>query len=201
MRTPSERTDARTRVGPLRSRRLGPPYIAKFTLPSAEHSAQRHASAEVQLFADGACSGNPGPGGWAFILRHPATGKEMEALRRRAGNDQQPHGVDGRDPRPGGPQTADPRGVDHRQQVRGQRLDASGCPSGRPTAGGAARASSRPRSRTRTSGGARRVVGPAPAAVYPRPRPQRPPGERALRRPGRGSVSQADGTLLMKRRC
>jgi ribonuclease HI len=34
--------------------------------------------AEVQLFADGACSGNPGPGGWAFILRHPTTGKEME---------------------------------------------------------------------------------------------------------------------------
>jgi ribonuclease HI len=33
---------------------------------------------EVQLFTDGACSGNPGPGGWAFILRHPATGKEIE---------------------------------------------------------------------------------------------------------------------------
>jgi len=34
--------------------------------------------AEVQLFADGACSGNPGPGGWAFILRHPTSGKELE---------------------------------------------------------------------------------------------------------------------------
>jgi ribonuclease HI len=33
---------------------------------------------EVHLFTDGACSGNPGPGGWAFILRHPATGKELE---------------------------------------------------------------------------------------------------------------------------
>jgi ribonuclease HI len=33
---------------------------------------------EVQLFTDGACSGNPGPGGWAFILRHRATGKELE---------------------------------------------------------------------------------------------------------------------------
>ncbi len=33
----------------------------------------------VRLFTDGACSGNPGPGGWAFILRHPATGREMEA--------------------------------------------------------------------------------------------------------------------------
>lgn len=33
---------------------------------------------EVLLYTDGACSGNPGPGGWAFILRHPATGKELE---------------------------------------------------------------------------------------------------------------------------
>jgi ribonuclease HI len=32
----------------------------------------------VQLFTDGACSGNPGPGGWAFILRHPTTGKHLE---------------------------------------------------------------------------------------------------------------------------
>lgn len=38
----------------------------------------KDAAVEVQLFADGACSGNPGPGGWAFILRHPASGKEME---------------------------------------------------------------------------------------------------------------------------
>jgi ribonuclease HI len=34
---------------------------------------------EVELFTDGACSGNPGPGGWAYILRHPATNKEKEA--------------------------------------------------------------------------------------------------------------------------
>jgi ribonuclease HI len=33
---------------------------------------------EVQLFADGACSGNPGPGGWAFILKHPGSGKVLE---------------------------------------------------------------------------------------------------------------------------
>ncbi len=32
----------------------------------------------VHLFTDGACSGNPGPGGWAFILRHPSTGKERQ---------------------------------------------------------------------------------------------------------------------------
>ena len=34
---------------------------------------------EVHLFTDGGCSGNPGPGGWAFILRHLASGKEMES--------------------------------------------------------------------------------------------------------------------------
>ena len=33
---------------------------------------------EVLLFTDGACSGNPGPGGWAYILRHVATGKTKE---------------------------------------------------------------------------------------------------------------------------
>ena len=34
---------------------------------------------QVELYTDGACSGNPGPGGWAYILRHPATQKEREA--------------------------------------------------------------------------------------------------------------------------
>ena len=33
---------------------------------------------EVNLFTDGACRGNPGPGGWAYILRHLPTNKEME---------------------------------------------------------------------------------------------------------------------------
>ena len=34
---------------------------------------------QVHLFTDGACSGNPGPGGWGFVLRHLASGKELEA--------------------------------------------------------------------------------------------------------------------------
>ncbi len=33
---------------------------------------------QVQLFTDGGCSGNPGPGGWGFVLLHPASGKRME---------------------------------------------------------------------------------------------------------------------------
>lgn len=32
--------------------------------------------AEVELFTDGACSGNPGPGGWGAILRWKGTEKE-----------------------------------------------------------------------------------------------------------------------------
>lgn len=32
----------------------------------------------VELFTDGACSGNPGPGGWAYVLRHPSSGAERE---------------------------------------------------------------------------------------------------------------------------
>jgi ribonuclease HI len=31
-----------------------------------------------QAFTDGACSGNPGPGGWGYVLRHPTTGKQRE---------------------------------------------------------------------------------------------------------------------------
>ncbi len=34
---------------------------------------------EVILYTDGACTGNPGPGGWAYILRHPKSRKEKRA--------------------------------------------------------------------------------------------------------------------------
>ena len=32
---------------------------------------------KVTIFTDGACSGNPGPGGWGAILVHGATEKEL----------------------------------------------------------------------------------------------------------------------------
>lgn len=32
---------------------------------------------QVELFTDGACSGNPGPGGWGALLRHKTTEKEL----------------------------------------------------------------------------------------------------------------------------
>ena len=33
----------------------------------------------VRLFTDGACSGNPGPGGWAYILQHTSSGQTRDA--------------------------------------------------------------------------------------------------------------------------
>ena len=33
---------------------------------------------EVSLYTDGGCSGNPGPGGWAYLMRHLPSGKEIE---------------------------------------------------------------------------------------------------------------------------
>ncbi len=34
----------------------------------------------VEIFTDGACSGNPGPGGWAAILRYGAVEKELSGF-------------------------------------------------------------------------------------------------------------------------
>ncbi len=32
---------------------------------------------KIEMFTDGACSGNPGPGGWGTILRYKGTEKEL----------------------------------------------------------------------------------------------------------------------------
>lgn len=32
---------------------------------------------KIEIFTDGACSGNPGPGGWGAVLRYNGTEKEM----------------------------------------------------------------------------------------------------------------------------
>ncbi len=42
------------------------------------------AEPDVIVFTDGACSGNPGPGGWACILRHVKSGKEKEFYGAKA---------------------------------------------------------------------------------------------------------------------
>jgi ribonuclease HI len=40
----------------------------------------------VTIFTDGACSGNPGPGGWGAILRYRGTEKEMSGGDRETTN-------------------------------------------------------------------------------------------------------------------
>lgn len=46
--------------------------------PEKKGGAANAKKPHVELFTDGACSGNPGPGGWAYVLRHPASGTERE---------------------------------------------------------------------------------------------------------------------------
>ena len=48
-------------------------------MPEESSDQPRPDAPRVQLFTDGACKGNPGPGGWGFILKHPQSGAEKEA--------------------------------------------------------------------------------------------------------------------------
>ena len=41
---------------------------------------------EVTIFTDGACSGNPGPGGWGAILRYGSAEKELSGGERETTN-------------------------------------------------------------------------------------------------------------------
>ena len=40
----------------------------------------------VEIFTDGACSGNPGPGGWGVILRYGNAEKELSGGERETTN-------------------------------------------------------------------------------------------------------------------
>ena len=41
---------------------------------------------KVEIFTDGACSGNPGPGGWGAILRYGDVEKELSGFSRHTTN-------------------------------------------------------------------------------------------------------------------
>ena len=41
---------------------------------------------QVEVFTDGACRGNPGPGGWGALLRHPRGEKELYGGERATTN-------------------------------------------------------------------------------------------------------------------
>ena len=40
----------------------------------------------VEIFTDGACSGNPGAGGWGVLLRHRDTEKELSGAEAETTN-------------------------------------------------------------------------------------------------------------------
>lgn len=41
---------------------------------------------EVEIYTDGACRGNPGPGGWGALLRYESTEKELYAAEAETTN-------------------------------------------------------------------------------------------------------------------
>jgi len=41
---------------------------------------------EVEIFTDGACRGNPGPGGWGILMRHDGHEKRMQGGVRETTN-------------------------------------------------------------------------------------------------------------------
>lgn len=41
---------------------------------------------KVQIFSDGACKGNPGPGGWACLLRYGSVEKELKGAEAATTN-------------------------------------------------------------------------------------------------------------------
>ena len=73
----------------------------------------------VTIYTDGACSGNPGPGGWGAILQYGA--HDQGAFRRGAVDDQQPHGAARCDHRARGAFRAVRGRPVFGQQVRGRR--------------------------------------------------------------------------------
>ena len=44
------------------------------------------AKKQVEIFTDGACSGNPGPGGYGVILRYKGVSKELSGGEERTTN-------------------------------------------------------------------------------------------------------------------
>lgn len=53
------------------------PRMALPHLPESDHSLEADAMKQVEIFTDGACKGNPGPGGWGALLRMGENEKEL----------------------------------------------------------------------------------------------------------------------------
>lgn len=55
-----------------------PPKYRKRRRPPAEETPVEARDGEALVWTDGACSGNPGPGGWAAIVVPPGGGEHVE---------------------------------------------------------------------------------------------------------------------------
>jgi ribonuclease HI len=55
-------------------------------LPSERGEASVRATTHIDIFTDGACSGNPGPGGWGAILRAGHHEKELSGGEKATTN-------------------------------------------------------------------------------------------------------------------
>ncbi len=66
-------------------------YLQKLRFPPRRHRCEglwllRTSGGTVDIFTDGACSGNPGPGGWGAMLRWTATRRNCPASRNPTTN-------------------------------------------------------------------------------------------------------------------
>src|SRR5438067_10012496 len=61
-------------------------FWSVFTISWREGMVQPDSVKKVQLITDGACLGNPGPGGWAAILRHGPHKKELWGCEKHTTN-------------------------------------------------------------------------------------------------------------------
>jgi hypothetical protein len=73
------------------------PCRSCFQAGSAHQTSSKHGKSHlnsIDIYTDGACKGNPGPGGWGVLLKSGGAEKELFGGER---HHQQPHGDDGRD--------------------------------------------------------------------------------------------------------
>ena len=72
---------------PMAPRRARMDTLRAMPARQASPSTSRPAAAfDAELFTDGACSGNPGPGGWGFILRVGGSEREGSGGETRTTN-------------------------------------------------------------------------------------------------------------------
>ena len=133
----------------LRQAALPPRPVRARRLRSGLILATRSAagSETVEIHTDGACSGNPGPGGWGAVLRWRGQCRELSGFAPATTNNRME--LEAAIAALETPEAADDGRAVHRQQLSAPRDHRPGCRRGRRAAG---RPPTRSRSRTRTCG-------------------------------------------------